>query len=128
MKIEDVKKLFLIITNCYQKFEFDDHKALIWHKLLENYPYKRAERNLMEHIKKNKYVPTPADIIKYDYLKNSMEITPLKERKELLLQQNTPEAHKMLQDINEELSYLTSICKRSDDDPFTFMERRLNSG
>jgi hypothetical protein len=62
----EVKQLFLIINNCYQNFLFDEIKINIWLDLLREIPFEVAQRNLRKHIKENKFVPTPADIICQD--------------------------------------------------------------
>lgn len=62
----EIKKLFLIINNCYSNFPIDDAKIAIWHNMLHDIPFDLAQRNLREHIKNSPFPPTPSDIIRTD--------------------------------------------------------------
>lgn len=62
----EVKKLFLIINNCYPNFQIDDAKTETWLNLLRNVPFDQAQKNLRVHLETSSFVPTPADIIRRD--------------------------------------------------------------
>ncbi|MHA6481305.1 hypothetical protein ACX1C1_05280 [Paenibacillus sp. strain BS8-2] len=78
----ELKKLFLIINNFYSSFQIDDLKTEMWLVVLSDYPFERAQKNLMEHIKTNKFAPTAAEIIDYDYMEWTVELYELKEGKD----------------------------------------------
>ena len=64
MNATEVRKLFLIIQNCYSGFVHDDTKVAIWASVLRDVPFEVAQENLRRHILNEKYPPTPAEIAK----------------------------------------------------------------
>ncbi|CAH8248599.1 replicative helicase loader/inhibitor [Paenibacillus melissococcoides] len=58
-------KLFFILNNVYPTFTADDeYKIEVWHRILADYPFENAERNLYLHIRNSQYPPTPADLMR----------------------------------------------------------------
>lgn len=62
MTNEEVKRLFLIISNAYPSFEADDIKVAVWQEMLNDIPFKLALDNLRYHIQNQKFQPTIAEI------------------------------------------------------------------
>lgn len=66
MTLNEVKKLFIILINTYPNFTQNEAKAAIWHDLLKDIPFERAQRNLRAYIMdgNNKYPPHPGELAK----------------------------------------------------------------
>lgn len=92
----EVKKLFLIINNCYSTFPIDDAKIAIWHEVLRDTPFDQAMGNLRKHIEISQFPPTPADIIRADLLalpdpeQGRSQTVALLEQKDSWLEEATP--------------------------------------
>ncbi|MDT3426101.1 hypothetical protein J2Z22_001621 [Paenibacillus forsythiae] len=66
MKKTEVAQLFLIIHNTYPNFSIDEAgiKAALWAEILGDYPFERAKQNLLQHVRRSTFQPTPADLMK----------------------------------------------------------------
>ncbi|WP_171653834.1 replicative helicase loader/inhibitor [Paenibacillus foliorum] len=62
MNESEVRKLFLVIQNTYNGFDYDDDKVAVWHDVLKETPFELAQRNLRAHILSVKFPPVPAEI------------------------------------------------------------------
>lgn len=73
MKKTELLQLMLLITNCYPNFQATEEKILIWFELMKNTPIDLAKSNLLQHLKSNSFIPTPADIIKETQVDKEIE-------------------------------------------------------
>lgn len=61
MKEYQVRQLFLIISNGFHSFTYDDFKVELWRDLLDHVPFAHAEANLRQYMldRENKFPPHP---------------------------------------------------------------------
>ncbi|MFD0682401.1 MULTISPECIES: hypothetical protein [unclassified Paenibacillus] len=62
MNESEVRKLFLVIQNTYNGFDYDDDKVAVWQDVLKETPFELAQRNLRAHILTVKFPPVPSEI------------------------------------------------------------------
>lgn len=67
MKRDEVMQLFWVMNYTYPNFNADSEEKIdIWHDLLKDVPFERAQRNLRAYIMdaNNKYPPHPGELAK----------------------------------------------------------------
>lgn len=62
MQKHEVGKLLKQITGLYPSMKLSKDTAAIWVECLQDISYEKARENLVVHVKKSQYAPTPADI------------------------------------------------------------------
>jgi hypothetical protein len=63
MTKNQVIKIFAVIVSAYPGFAVTEEKLSVWHKALEDQEFNTVERNVMRHVRTEKYPPTIAEII-----------------------------------------------------------------
>lgn len=90
MKKTELVSLFKVIKECYQNFEITPEKIEVWYEIIQDTPFEKALANLMIHIKSSAYVPTLADLIKYDPVQTVDHEKQKIETQERLIRLSTP--------------------------------------
>lgn len=62
MNKSDVKELLKQIVVAYPNFEVSEPRFNLWCEMMQDISFKYAQKNLVEHIKTNRFAPTIADI------------------------------------------------------------------
>jgi hypothetical protein len=63
MDKSSVLNLFEIMACNYPLFDISDEKLEVWNELLADQDFEKVKRNVLRHIKTEKYPPTIAEII-----------------------------------------------------------------